>query len=538
MALVSFLHAADLHLEAPFQNTSSFDDQWLDRLYQSTWDAFDNIINLAISNQVDFLIISGDIFDQEGYNAQAKRKFLGRIKRLSEHNIHSYIIFGNHDLLTDYNEIRNFLEQDQYIYVFSNDKVEAITHYRNKVAIARLYGRGFRKESPFDNPAVDYIETINNDNESDLLKVAIAHGRVGDVEKFLPCASYSLAELKATNIHYWAMGHVHKSKVNIEPLPLVVNPGSIQGTNTDELNSKGCYLVKWYGNKLVGFNFHSIEALRWKKIIFNFNNYNERLKATMTIDDIVTILSKQFSNLYDDIKKPLIIQLVFEGQAILSTQFANLKLIESIKQRLSTDDVLVIEILDHTIPQINYEQYENISVLERFLAIIEAVKSDYDMYKHLEESLQLLYGDVKFQIVTETKPNQRGRGQWKLKKIKKDWLIWLDQAKKLGINLILLNNKTNNNDVSLSETCQELTKEQEMLFRHNPHEYIPDATINRLMYDYEQISEEYNSTKNNACNDNRVVILNSKRYRCDGELFSAVRQWTVITMAKWALSKI
>jgi len=538
MALVSFLHTADLHLEAPFQNTSSFGDKWLDRLYQSTWNAFDNIINLAIINQVDFLIISGDIFDQEGYNVHAKEKFINKIKILSENHIHSYIIFGNHDLLINYNEICDLLELDPYIHFFSNDKVDAITHYRNEIAIARIYGRGFRKESPFDNPAVDYIETINNDNEHDLLKIAIAHGRVGVVEKVLPCASYSVAELKEVNIHYWAMGHVHKSKVNIESLPAVVNPGSIQGTNTDELNSKGCFLAKWYDNQLIEFNFHSIEAVRWKKIIFNFNNYNDKLRATMTIDNIVTILTKQFDDLYDDIKKPIIIQLVFEGEATVSSQLSSFNVVELIKRSLSNDNILVIEILDHTIPQMNYDQYESIPVARRFRAIIEAVKSDYDMYKDLEKSLQFLYGDIKFQTVTETRSNQRGRGQWKLKKLKKDWLIWLDQAKKLGIDLILLNNKTTSNEVSLSELCQQLKKEQERYFKKEYQDDTLIAVINLLIFEYEQISEEFNSIKNDICNDNRVVIINSKRYRCDGELFGAVRQWTVIAMAKWALSKI
>ena len=56
MSSIRFLHAADLHLDAPIQSTNLFNEQWIKRLKEATWDALDHFIQLAIKKEVDFVV--------------------------------------------------------------------------------------------------------------------------------------------------------------------------------------------------------------------------------------------------------------------------------------------------------------------------------------------------------------------------------------------------------------------------------------------------------------------------------------------------
>ena len=63
MTRIRFVHAADLHLDSPFSGLRSIVPEIAQTLHQATFDAYDNIIDLCIREQVDALLVAGDIFD-------------------------------------------------------------------------------------------------------------------------------------------------------------------------------------------------------------------------------------------------------------------------------------------------------------------------------------------------------------------------------------------------------------------------------------------------------------------------------------------
>lgn len=62
---VKFIHAADLHLDSPFSGLKDMPSSILKELRESPFKAFQTIINEAISRRVDFIVLSGDLFDGE-----------------------------------------------------------------------------------------------------------------------------------------------------------------------------------------------------------------------------------------------------------------------------------------------------------------------------------------------------------------------------------------------------------------------------------------------------------------------------------------
>lgn len=522
MDCIRFLHAADLHLDAPFQSTNFINEKWTNRLTNATWDALNHFIQLALRKNVDFVIIAGDIFDKECGNHQAILRFKNKINKLSIEGIHTYIVLGNHDLINGSRLFRVYFEDDPYIHILSDNRVEEVIHIKNGKKAVKLYGRGFWDSDPYDNPTLQYMDVIDKHDE-DMLKIGIAHGRVGEINEHLPCPSFSLKDLKNTNVHYWAMGHIHKRKVFIDELPLVINPGGIQGGNIYECGPMGCYYSKWKRNQLVKIQFHSLEAVRWEKLVFHFDEENN-MNAATTIEGVEDLIREQLNEKYIEIKKPLIVQLFLEGKTSFYQKLRDPLIMESMMQNLSNDDVLIVEIIDHTIPFINLNENSYLKTsLEEYASLIDRLKSDESLYEMLEKEHLYLFGDDYFQKITVTGPNERGRGQWKVKKLTIDRRNWLDEAKKLGIDILLEIEE----DIIIPNIIQELSLQQHRFFNRE----IRDGLINGLLRDYEKMDQQILGLHTDLIQEDKLGELQQEQYQIDGELFHAVKQWTLYSIA-------
>ncbi len=62
-------------------------------LYQSTFQSFNNIVNLAIEEKVDSVVIAGDIYDSEHASLQAQMSFRDNLNRLDEAGIRAFIAY-------------------------------------------------------------------------------------------------------------------------------------------------------------------------------------------------------------------------------------------------------------------------------------------------------------------------------------------------------------------------------------------------------------------------------------------------------------
>jgi len=58
-----FIHAADIHLDSALHGLERYDGAPVDEIRSATRRAFDNLIELAIDEEVDFVLLAGDIYD-------------------------------------------------------------------------------------------------------------------------------------------------------------------------------------------------------------------------------------------------------------------------------------------------------------------------------------------------------------------------------------------------------------------------------------------------------------------------------------------
>ena len=60
---LTFIHAADIHMGAPVRGFADLTPEWEAKLIESIPTAYDRVISAALSRNVDFVIIAGDMFD-------------------------------------------------------------------------------------------------------------------------------------------------------------------------------------------------------------------------------------------------------------------------------------------------------------------------------------------------------------------------------------------------------------------------------------------------------------------------------------------
>src|SRR5699024_12369177 len=96
---IRFIHAADEHLEHPFQGLSKLPDTIFSQVQESTFDAPQQLIKLAISRQVDFVLLVGDLFDHERQSLKAQIRLRSAFEQLADYDIQVYLSYGNHDFI-------------------------------------------------------------------------------------------------------------------------------------------------------------------------------------------------------------------------------------------------------------------------------------------------------------------------------------------------------------------------------------------------------------------------------------------------------
>jgi 3',5'-cyclic AMP phosphodiesterase CpdA len=60
---VKFIHAADIHLDSPFAGLTDAAEAPIDRLKGCTRQALTNLVDYALENEIDFVVIAGDLYD-------------------------------------------------------------------------------------------------------------------------------------------------------------------------------------------------------------------------------------------------------------------------------------------------------------------------------------------------------------------------------------------------------------------------------------------------------------------------------------------
>ena len=92
-----FIHTADIHLDSPLKGLAGYEGPAAERIRTATRQAFDNLISEAITQEVAFVVIAGDLYDGDWRDYQTGLFFARQMGRLAKAGIPAFVLHGNHD---------------------------------------------------------------------------------------------------------------------------------------------------------------------------------------------------------------------------------------------------------------------------------------------------------------------------------------------------------------------------------------------------------------------------------------------------------
>ena len=263
-----FVHAADLHIDSPFRGLRDVDRRVADRLHESTFQAFENLLDLCIDEQVDFVVIAGDVYDGADRSVRAQLRFHRGLRRLAEEGLPVFVAHGNHDPLDG--RISDLKWPDS-IHIFGPEP-EWATVESDGEAIAAIQGMSYPTREMRDN----LVSRFTPPPDGSIFTIGLLHANVGgnpDHDNYAPC---TVDDLKLTGLDYWALGHVHTRQTLRRQNPAIVYPGNLQGRHPNESGPRGCLVVDVDEHGMPQTRFRALDVVRWEQ-------------ASVQIDEIGTI---------------------------------------------------------------------------------------------------------------------------------------------------------------------------------------------------------------------------------------------------------
>jgi exonuclease SbcD len=310
-----FIHTADLHLDSSFKGLQQLPENIRQRIVQSTLTAFNNMIDGAIDQKVDFVLFAGDIYDRASRSLRAQLQFKRGIERLSEEGISSYIIHGNHDPL----EGKYIsLEWPETVHFFGSDRVTRIPFLKKNQEVASIYGFSYAMSKVTENKAKEFSK-----QQSDSFSIALLHTNcdgAADHENYAPCTKRDLLD---AGFDYWALGHVHTRKV-LHEYPPIVYPGNLQGRHIREQGEKGFYYVEVDSLKNITLSFQPVQDVLWLEEEIDFTEINQ-------IDDVFQLMDDRRHQLHGCYPEtPLIVRIIGKGETSLGEELSRKDIVETL----------------------------------------------------------------------------------------------------------------------------------------------------------------------------------------------------------------
>ncbi len=266
-----FLHAADIHLDSPLIGLARVEGRVAERIRTAPRAAFEALVERAIEDELDFLVIAGDLYDGTWRDYKTGLFFAEQMGRLNQARIPVYVLHGNHDAES---RITKPLVLPDNVSVFGTRKAETFQIEELNVA---LHGQSFREKAMTDNLVPDYPVPVDGAFNIGVLHTAL--GGMGEHANYAPC---SVPELVAKGYDYWALGHVHQRQV-LSERPHVVFPGNLQGRHVRETGPKGAYLVTVEEGEVVDLATLELDVVRWSVLDVD-------VTAASSIADVVDLM--------------------------------------------------------------------------------------------------------------------------------------------------------------------------------------------------------------------------------------------------------
>ncbi len=229
--MVTFIHTADLHLGLEFKSVN-FNRQKANERRIELWNTFERIVRKAQEDKVDFLLIAGDLFEEEYFTFKDINRVKNTFSQAEDVNI--VLVAGNHDTLNK-KTLYKAVKWPENVTIFETGTLHK-KEFPDKNT--HIYGYSWDK-AEIDKDIFAHFPGLDRE----CINILLIHGDVLSREsKYLPLDKNLLLQL---GFDYIALGHIHKPIIFSEKIAYCGSPepldfgevgehGIIQGKITKE----------------------------------------------------------------------------------------------------------------------------------------------------------------------------------------------------------------------------------------------------------------------------------------------------------------
>ena len=145
-----FLHAADIHLDSPLIGLERYESAPVEAVRGATRRAFENLVRLAIEEQVAFLLLAGDLYDGDWKDFSTGLFFVAQMTKLRDAGIPVFVVAGNHDAAS---QLTKSLRAPDNVHTLFHKKPETRLVEAYNVAI---HGQGFASQAVTEDISAAY----------------------------------------------------------------------------------------------------------------------------------------------------------------------------------------------------------------------------------------------------------------------------------------------------------------------------------------------------------------------------------------------
>lgn len=192
---VKILHTGDIHLDSPF---SRLDEKRAEIRKSELRAAFTSMITYARVNEIDIVLIAGDLFDSEFVT----RETIGLlIREFEKCPSEIFIVAGNHDCISSSSiYIREGIFPSN-VHVFKNDELKKISVEKLNVDI---YGYSYITNEMHANPIVG--KTVE---DKEKINILLCHADI--TSKSSSDSPITEDIIRSFGADYTALGHLHNA---------------------------------------------------------------------------------------------------------------------------------------------------------------------------------------------------------------------------------------------------------------------------------------------------------------------------------------
>jgi len=219
--------------------------------------AWRRLVRRAIDHGIDAVLLAGDLVERDDDFFEAYRALAGGVRELHEAGIEVLGVAGNHDVRV----LPRLADQIPEFRLLGRDgqwQRETLKYGGETVSV---HGWSFPRQrvtaSPLDGAGLERGPGLN---------LGLLHCDLDARDsRYAPVAR---AELEATGLDGWLLGHVHQPAALTAPSPLGYL-GSVTGLHPGELGPRGPWRIRIEGGRMTALEQWRLAPLHWQTMDLN-----------------------------------------------------------------------------------------------------------------------------------------------------------------------------------------------------------------------------------------------------------------------------